>query len=50
MENKNLVLGLILLVVGALYLLQDLEVISFWTLNWYTVAFIIVGIYKLLKK
>ncbi len=50
MENKNMAFGWVLLILGALYLLQDLSVIDFWTLNWYTAGFIVAGVYKILKK
>ena len=32
-----------LLVAGILYLLADLKIISFWTVNWYTVLFLLWG-------
>ncbi len=35
--------GWLVLVVGVLYLLQDLKLISFWNINWWTVAFLVVG-------
>ena len=49
METK-LLIGIVLLVVGALYLLQELNLIDFWTLSWYTVAYILLGAGILLKK
>lgn len=36
--------GVIVLIVGVLFLLQDLGVWRFWGLNWYTVLFLIAGI------
>ncbi|MBS3121254.1 hypothetical protein J4434_00020 [Candidatus Woesearchaeota archaeon] len=41
--------GLLLLVIGILFLLQDLAVWSFWNLNWYTVAFLLFGLCHLGK-
>ena len=32
------------LVAGALYLLTDLKVVSFWSINWYTSLFLIIGV------
>jgi len=43
-------LGWIILLAGVLYLLQDVNAITWWTLNWYTVAFVLVGIGSLSKK
>lgn len=42
--------GIVILVVGLLYLASDLKWISWWTLNWYTVAFLMVGLCKLFHK
>jgi hypothetical protein len=39
--------GLLLLLAGVLFLLQDLGKWTFWGLNWYTVAFLMFGIKKL---
>jgi len=40
----------IFLIVGILYLLQDLAVISFWNwLSWYTVLFILLGLGMMCK-
>lgn len=41
--------GLLVLIVGILYLGQDLGWWSFWELKWWTVAFLIVGIHKFQK-
>ncbi|MBL7051090.1 hypothetical protein ISS04_02900 [Candidatus Woesearchaeota archaeon] len=41
--------GLLVLIVGILYLGQDLGWWSFWALNWWTVAFLIIGIHKFQK-
>ncbi|MBT4823847.1 hypothetical protein HN695_00590 [Candidatus Woesearchaeota archaeon] len=35
--------GLLVLLVGVLFLLQDLAIWNFWNLNWYTVAFLLLG-------
>jgi len=34
----------ILLIVGILYLLQDLGSITFWNVSWYTVVFVLWGL------
>ena len=31
-------------IAGVLYLLQDLNVITFWKINWWTVVFLLMGI------
>mgnify|MGYP001566600485 FL=1 len=36
--------GWVFLIVGILYLLQDLAVISFWNFNWWTALFVICGL------
>jgi len=36
--------GIMILVAGVLFLLQDLAIWNFWGLNWYTVLFIIIGV------
>ncbi|MBS3130936.1 hypothetical protein J4212_00745 [Candidatus Woesearchaeota archaeon] len=38
--------GLLLLVAGVLFLLQDLAIWDFWGLSWYTVALLIAGVVK----
>ncbi len=38
------VCGTLFLVVGILYLLTDLNYIAFWSLNWWTVGFLLAGI------
>lgn len=35
---------MLVLLAGILFLLQDVGVWAFWDLNWYTVAFILVGV------
>ncbi len=50
MENEKLIIGIVLLVVGGLYLLQELNLINFWTLSWYTIAYLLIGAGMLLKK
>ncbi|MBD3354687.1 hypothetical protein GF361_01730 [Candidatus Woesearchaeota archaeon] len=42
-------LAWIALIVGVLYLLQDLAVISFWNISWYTVGFILAGLYFIMN-
>lgn len=37
-------MALLTLVLGVLFLLQDLAVWAFWNLNWYTVAFLLMGL------
>jgi len=47
------VCSLVALIVGILFLLQDLEIWNFWNISWYTVGFLIVGGYflvSLIKK
>jgi hypothetical protein len=36
--------GILLLIVGILFLLQDQGIWTFWNLSWYTVAFLLMGI------
>lgn len=44
--------AIIILIIGVLYLLQDLGVaaVSFWTFKWYTIMFLIIGLMAILKK
>jgi hypothetical protein len=37
-------LSVITVIVGVLFLLQDLGVWAFWNISWYTVAFILIGL------
>ncbi|MBW2999715.1 hypothetical protein KY339_03505 [Candidatus Woesearchaeota archaeon] len=39
--------GLLTLVFGVLFLLQDLAVWNFWNIKWWTVAFLLFGLGKL---
>lgn len=39
--------ALVLLVVGILFLLQGMGKFAFWNLDWWTVAFILIGLGKL---
>ncbi len=41
------VCGAIFLVIGILFLLQDLSIWNFWGINWYTALFIVLGIGKI---
>ena len=41
--------GVVLLVLGLLYLLSDLAVIGWWNLNWWTVVFLLMGLLHLGK-
>ncbi|MBW2978253.1 hypothetical protein KY331_05385 [Candidatus Woesearchaeota archaeon] len=43
-------LALIALIVGILFLLQDLGIWAFWNISWYTVGFILVGLCFILHK
>ncbi len=36
--------GWIFLIAGVLYLLSDLNWVTWWGLNWWTVAFILIGL------
>lgn len=36
--------GISFLVLGVLFLLQDLEVWNFWGISWYSALFVVVGI------
>ena len=36
--------GWVALIAGVLYLLQDLGWINWWGLNWWTVAFVLIGL------
>ena len=38
------VCGLLVLILGILFLLQDLAIWNFWGVSWYTAAFLLVGI------
>jgi predicted ferric reductase len=39
--------GVVLLVLGILFLLRDLNVWNFWNIQWWTVVFIMVGLFKI---
>ncbi|PIN80466.1 hypothetical protein COV13_03510 [Candidatus Woesearchaeota archaeon CG10_big_fil_rev_8_21_14_0_10_32_9] len=47
-ENK-IWMGIVLLVFGVLFLLQNLNVWNIWGIQWYTVAFVLLGLSKLCK-
>ena len=36
--------GISMVVAGALYLLRDLNVITWWNVSWYTVVFLLMGV------
>lgn len=36
--------GVAFLVLGVLFLLQDLKIWSFWGISWYTALFVVVGV------
>lgn len=36
--------GVLLLVVGVLFLLRDLQVWNFWNIQWWTVVFLLAGL------
>lgn len=42
-------LSWVVLIVGILYLLADLGVFAWWTINWWTVMFVLMGLYKVTK-
>lgn len=44
------VCGVILLIVGILFLLVDLGKWNFWNIQWWTVLFLLWGIFTLWKK
>ena len=35
--------GVLLLVFGVLFLLQDLNIWNYWGINWYSIAFLLLG-------
>jgi hypothetical protein len=36
-------MGLLVLIIGVLFLLRDVNVWNFWNIQWWTVAFILIG-------
>jgi membrane-bound ClpP family serine protease len=42
--------GIIVLILGILFLLQDLNVITFWTVGPWTIVFLVVGLMVVLKE
>jgi hypothetical protein len=42
--------GLLMLAIGILYLGQDLGWWSFWTFNWWTIVFLLIGVHHFNKK
>ena len=49
-EGTKITMGILLLVFGVIFLLANLGVWTFWGIQWYTVAFILLGIGKLCWK
>lgn len=43
-EKCSKMSGVLLVVIGVLFLLQDVGIWNFWNLNWYTLAFLIGGL------
>ncbi|MFH1506179.1 MAG: DUF5668 domain-containing protein [archaeon] len=41
--------GIIVLIIGILFLMQDMGTWNFWGLNWWTIVFIICGISMFFK-
>ena len=41
--------GWVVLVAGVLYLLSDLNWIGWWSVNWWTVAFVLIGLGAMCK-
>jgi hypothetical protein len=41
-------MGLLFLALGVLFLLRDLNVWNFWNISWFTVAFLVGGLFKLI--
>ena len=37
--------GLLIVIIGVIYLLIDYNVITWWKLSWWTTAFLLIGIY-----
>lgn len=42
--HPPMVCGVVILVIGFLYLLKDLGFASYWNFQWYTFAFLLLGI------
>jgi len=42
--------GFLMLLFGVLFLLQDLSIWNFWNINWWTVAFLLMGMTSLAMK
>lgn len=43
-------LAWLVLVLGVLFLLRDLNVWNFWNINWWTAAFVLMGLKKVMMK
>ncbi|MFC2133821.1 hypothetical protein ACFLTH_04330 [Bacteroidota bacterium] len=39
----------VVLVLGVLFLLKDLGIWTFWDINWWTVVFVLAGLWKVTK-
>ena len=42
-------LGWLFLIIGILFLLTDLGITTFWTINWYTLLFLFIGLWMIKK-
>lgn len=47
-EKCGKMCGVLVLALGILFLLQDLNVWNFWNIKWYTAVFVLVGLGALL--
>jgi len=43
-KKCGMLFSLLLLILGVLFLLQDLEIWAFWNISWYTGLFLLLGI------
>jgi len=40
----------LVLIVGIIYVLADLNIVAWWNLNWWSVAFVLCGLVGVMKK